>query len=255
MLMQTETGPADDTATSGDYRDLSARHAADGDARRAALAAWAADLHRVVAAMNDLGVAPDQRGRRLAESATAVETALVGALATEHASVREVVEAARVALLGSLNPGLAAALEPTLESLDHLDEVAPPAPGLANEAVMQRLGGRGGEELVGDLLGAAADCRAVAHVMGELGDLEEQRRQSVNADLAGFEAYLVLVSAASGDATLATAELRWDLAAHRVAANGVAPADSASVRAAMSAVLAPAERPALDAVLGLGAPG
>ena len=59
MLMQTETGPADDTATSGDYRDLSARHAADGDARRAALGAWAADLHRVVAAMNDLGVAAD----------------------------------------------------------------------------------------------------------------------------------------------------------------------------------------------------
>jgi hypothetical protein len=252
--MQTETGAAE-AVTPEDYRDLSARHAADGDARRAALAAWAADLCRAVTAMTDLGVAPEHQQRRLGDAAAAVESVLVGELATERVSVREIVAGAREALLRSLNPGLAAALEPVLDDLGHLDEVDPPAPGLANEAVLQRLGGRGGEELVGDLLGAAADCRAVAHVMGELGDAEEQRRQDVNAHLAGFEAYLVLSSAASGDATLATTDLRWDLAAQRIAANGDTPQDSASVRAAMAAVLAPAERPALDAVLDLGTPG
>lgn len=254
MLMETESEPRE-AVTAEDHRDLSARHAADGDARRAALAAWAADLHRVVTAMADLGVAPEHRRRRLEDAACAVEAVLVGELATERTSVRELVEAARRAVLGSLNPGLAAALEPVLDDLGHLDEVEPPAPGLANDAVLQRLGGRGGEELVGDLLGAAADCRAVGHVMGELGDAEEQRRQEVNADLAGFEAYLVLVSAASGDATLATTDLRWDLAAQLVASNGDTPHDSASVRAAMAAVLAPAERPALAAVLDLGTPG
>jgi hypothetical protein len=124
--------------------------------------------------------------------------------------------------------------------------------------VTDRLDGRSGEQLVSDLLLAAADCRAVALLMEQLGDDDEARRQTDSADLAGFEAYLVLASAASGDATLATTELRWDLAATRSGSDDLwsdgrrrsAHFDS-TVREAINAVIVPAEEQALLSVIGI----
>jgi hypothetical protein len=115
--------------------------------------------------------------------------------------------------------------------------------------VTERLDGRGGEQLVGDLLTAAADCRAVAAVMAQVGDEDERKRQDAAADLAGFEAYLVLVSAATGDATLATTGLRWDLAAVRARR-----APGQLTREVVGSVLVPAEREALAAVHDLVRP-
>lgn len=246
-----------------DYAQLSRAYAARGDCRRAALAAWAADLRAVQAVLWETGLPwaeePDQQ---LQAVAGAVEAALLGgasAGAPAGTSARGVVEGARLALLAAFDVSVHLQLAERFVDLDHLDDVPPPHPGAANRAVTDRLDGRGGEELVGDLLTAAADCRAVARVMAQIGEPDEERRQAVSADLAGFEAFLVLASAASGDATLATTELRWDLAVAKLgqaespeAAAG--PLSSDALRAAMFAAVVPAEEEALLSVFDLGYP-
>jgi hypothetical protein len=243
-----------------DYARLSVAYASRGDCRRAALAAWAADLRSVQSLLWASGISgaedPDQQ---LLDVAGAVETALLGRAAT-GTSAREVVEAARQALLAAFDVSVHEQLRERFTDLDHLDTVRPPVPGAANQAVTDRLDGRGGEELVGDLLTAAADCRAVARVMSELGEPDEERRQVVSADLAGFEAFLVLASAASGDATLATTELRWDLAVAKLGQNArenrtsEGPLSSDALRTAMCAAVVPAEEQALLSVFDLGYP-
>ena len=161
------------------------------------------------------------------------------------------------ALLALLDEPVRGQLADGLASLDHLDEVPAPGPGAANQAVTERLDGRSGEQLVSDLLLASADCRAVAQLMEQLGDVDEARRQTDAADLAGFEAYLVLASAAAGDATLATTELRWDLAATRGGSDELWAEGSrrsehfdSAVRETICAVIVPAEEQALLSVIG-----
>lgn len=247
-------------AQADDYAQLSCAYAARGDSRRAVLAAWAADLRAVQGLLWESGIAgAEDADQQLMSVAGAVETALVSR-SSAATSARSVVEGARQALLAAFDASVHAQLTERFTDLDHLDAVRPPNPGAANQAVTDRLDGRGGEELVGDLLTAAADCRAVARVMSQLGEPDEERRQVVSADLAGFEAFLVLASAASGDATLATTELRWDLAVAKLgqlsrdnrSADG--PLSSGALREAMCAAVVPAEEGALLSVFDLGYP-
>ena len=233
-----------------DFAELSRRHAGCGDARRAALAAWAADLRAVQALLweGELSVdcAPEEQ---LPSLAAAVGSAVLEQQPSSPTTLRAAVEAARAALLGCVEAPARGLLEARLVSLDHLGDVAPPAAGEANQAVVHRLDGRGGEQLVGDLLTAAEDCRAVAQAMGLVGDTEEAARQSTAADLAAFEAYLVLSSAASGDATLATTELRWDLAALHASGSSAQTPPALDVRAVLRSSVGPVEDAALAAVL------
>lgn len=255
--MLTETDATRDALVvqMDDYRRLSGWYAARGDARHAALAAWVADLRAVQALMWEPETTDaEARSQQVLAVAGAVEAALLRRGTDGGGTVRGVVESAREALVASFDESVHAQLRAVLGDLAHLDRAPAPTVGAANASVAHRLGGRGGEELVGDLLGAAADCRAVARVMAEIGDEEEQRRQDTNADLAAFEAYLVLASAAAGDATLATTDLRWDLASLKVAEDSGDVLDTAVLRAAMSDVLAPAELDAMDGMLGLGQP-
>ncbi len=217
MLTAIDHDPVQESLAgqAADFAELSRTYAAGGDGRRAALAAWASDVRAVQALVLETGA--DARGRP-PPVPLAVETALAGLAAVDTASVRTVVETARAQLVGTFDASVHDQVRGRLAALDHLDAVAAPGPGAANRAVTDRLDGRGGEQLVGDLLTAAADCRAVAQVMAQVGDEDERQRQTDAADLAGFEAFLVLVSAATGDATLATTELRWDLAAVKLGA-------------------------------------
>jgi hypothetical protein len=239
------------TAQVEEYAELSARYAARGDARRAALALWASDI-RVVQSVLEAG----------AQTSADVDAALSSRQTPPAGSVRDVVEGAREALLAVFDEPLRGELAGRLTPIDHLDDVPAPGPGAANQAVAERLDGRSGEQLVSDLLLASSDCRAVAELMDQLGDDEEARRQLDSADLAGFEAYLVLASAASGDATLATTELRWDLAATRGGSEELwgagrrrsAHVDSTVVRDAVRAVIVPAEEQALLSVIGTAEP-
>lgn len=252
--MHTETDPQPTgrvlAAQATDYAELSRDYAARGDGRRAVLAAWAGDLRTVQAMVCD----DDAELAQLPAVAAAVETALLSRGTPADASLRDVVDAARQAMLAAFDDSVHEQLRERFGSLDHLDGVAAPGPGSANEAVAARLDGRGGEQLVGDLLTAAADCRAVARVMAQVGDEDERRRQEDAGDLACFEAYLVLASAATGDATLATAELRWDLAAAAAAVAAMGAAPGAARRNSMLSVLAPEEQYAFSALLGLAPP-
>jgi hypothetical protein len=236
-----------------DYARLSRRYAARGDSRRAALAAWTADVRAVQALLWEGGLAaardPEQQLGAVAE---AVETAMLVQELPSGLTARELVENAREALVAAFDDSVHALLAARFGPLDHLDGVPAPTAGAANEAVCERLDGRSGEHLVGALLVAAADARAVAQVMASAGDDEEARRQLASADLASFEAYLVLASAASGDATLATADLRWGLAASKVEEQPHENTHPQDVRAAILSTAVPAEEPALLSLLDQG---
>ncbi len=247
-----------------DYAELSDQYAASGDARRAALAIWASDVRAVQCVLWERGlVASDEPTERLQGVLQDVETALAGRGQAADVSARGIVEEARRALVTAFEESLHEELIAGFRSLDHLDDTAAPSAGGANLAVQVRLAGRTGEQLVSDLLLAAADCRAVARVMAEVGDVDEAHRQAAAADRAGFEAYLVLASAASGDATLATTELRWDLAAAKSGRSGsewddapigTVPWSVRAMRHAMCSVLVPAEEQALLSVFDDAAP-
>jgi hypothetical protein len=230
-----------------DYATLSRRYADRGDARLAALALWAADLRAVQSLLwgSGIGELEDPTEPLLAVGG-AIETALAAReTATGQHSPRAVLESAREALLSAFDASVHEQLRSRFCDADHLDDAPPPPPGAANQAVADRLDGRGGEELVADLLATADDCAAVARALAEVGDDQEARRQRVLADLAGFEAYLVLTSAAGGDATLATTELRWGLTARRLTGE----LDPASVREELCSTVLPAEEPALRSLL------
>lgn len=234
-----------------DYAALARWYAERGDSRRAVLATWAADVRALQHVLweGGLGTSPDSERElgRLAEAAVAAVTACGAESATD---LRELVERAREALASAVDPPLHASLRASYVDLDHLDALAGPPSGEANRSVSDRLAGRSGEQLVGDLLTTAQDARLVASLMDEVGDRDEAQRQRAAAHRAAFEAYLVLASAASGDATLATADLRWDLAALK---SGADPADAESgadvgphrLREAMREVVVPAEEDAL----------
>lgn len=243
-------------AQAHDYLELSRSYAEQGDARLAALAGWAADVRAVQALL--LETDPEDPANP-EEQLLAVGDAVVAALAEqpvgEARTVRAVVESARERLLVVFAESARAGIRERLVPLDHLDLAPAPAPGSANKAVTERLDGRGGEQLVGDLLTAAADCRAVARMLAMVGDDDEAARQSTAADLAAFEAYLVLASAASGDATLAVTQLRWDLAVTQAERSATAaPPRASRVREAILAGAVPAERAALTDLLSLGQP-
>lgn len=263
--MLTDTHPDDDrmpaalAAQADDCAELSRGYAARGDSRRASLAAWAADLRTAQSLLWEQAVAAGSDPIvELWAVAGVVDTALTGRAIGSATSPRGLVEDARQALVETLDEPVRDLLADRLVSLDHLDGVPAPTPGAANVAVTERLGGRSGEQLVGDLLTAAGDCRVVGGVMAEVGDDDEAQRQAASADLAAFEAYLVMVSAGSGDATLATADLRWDLAAAKAARQDASELDGpglvAAQRAAMRSAVVPAEEPSLLAVLDLAAP-
>ena len=127
---------------SDDYAELSRLHAARGDGRRAALSAWAADLRAVQAVLWE---AADPWGQ-LVSVAGAVETALLSRGAPGEVSVRQVLETAREALLAAFDEPEHAQLQQHWSSLGHLDGVPAPKPGAANQAVLERLDGRGGEQ-------------------------------------------------------------------------------------------------------------
>lgn len=237
-----------------DYAALARWYAERGDARRAVLATWAADVRALQHVLweNGLGTAPDAE-QALGQVAEAVVSAVAASGAAEATGLRELVERARDALTSAFDPSVHETVRAAYVGLDHLDTLAAgPSAGEANRSVGTRLGGRSGEQLVGDLLVTAHDARLVARVMDEIGDRDEAQRQQAAACLAAFEAYLVLASAAAGDATLATADLRWDLAALKAELAGPR---AHQLREAMREVVVPAEEVALLELVDHPLPG
>lgn len=236
------------------YAGLARWYADRGDARRAVLATWAADVRALQHVLweNGLGTAPDAE-QALGQVAEAVVSAVAASDAVDATGLREILERSRDAMTSAFDPSVHETLRGAYVDLDHLDSLPHgSSAGEANRSVADRLGGRSAEQLVGDLLATAHDARVVGQVMDEVGDHEEAQRQLGAACLAAFEAYLVLASAASGDATLATADLRWDLAAIKAAGTDGEPH---RLREAMREVVVPAEEQALLELVDAPLPG
>lgn len=197
------------------FAALSRSYAERGEGRLAVLAMWGADLEVLQQLLWESGLAeaPDP----LAQVA-AVGEAVLGSLEAAPApgadsTARQTVEAARAAMVATFDESVHAMLEERLLPLDHLDGLAAPEADDANRSAARRLSGRTAHELAADLKTTAADCMAVAEVMLLEDDLAGALRQVRQADLASFEAYLVMAAVRAGDAALASVDLRWELAA------------------------------------------
>lgn len=239
----------DDRHGTDGFADLSRRYAERGDLRRAALAAWAADLHVLEALLweNGLDQAPEPLeqlaviGESIAEAVDSLATQPRGAI-----TLRAVVEAAREAMVTTFDQSVHGLLTGRLADLAHLDD----APELTGDAADgadagvqpagDRLGGRSAGELLDELRTAAADCSAMANQLVAAGEHDAAARLGDQADAASFEAYLVQAAMSAGDHDLATVDLRWDLAAERTARTGL-------VRDDLVAVLGSAEQQQLRA--------
>lgn len=197
---------------------LAEQRAAEGDVRRAQLASWAADVHVLEELLWQNGLAEaDDPVAQLAAVGESVASALeaLAEQATGEVTAREVVEAARRAMVSTFDESVHEILMAQLPGLDHLDSCDPLTADRADEpADAARLEGRSPERLVEELREAAADCLAVARVMHREGEEETGDRLLHQADLAAFEAYLVAAAVHAGDHQLATVDLRWSLAGH-----------------------------------------
>lgn len=197
------------------YAQLSRSYAERGDGRLALLAMWAADVRvlQVLLWESGLGSAPDPNAQ-LAAVSQAVEASLRDCADTADLPMtpRESVEGARRAMVRTFDDSVHSTLVARLAPLDHLDSVSAPLADDGEVSRVLRLAGRSAEALVADLRTTAGDCMAVAAAMADGGDVAGAISLARQADLASFEAYLVVAAARLGDRPLATVELRWDLA-------------------------------------------
>lgn len=243
------------------YVDQSRAYAAQGRIRMAMLAMWAADLEVLKALLweSGLGSAPDPDAQ-LAAVAAAVDSSLRGQLGdvTTPVDARALVVEARAGLTAAFDESVHVLLEERFVALDHLECPLPPA-GAAVRSREVRLDGRSAPELVTDLRTAAADCMTVAGAMARAGLPEDALDQARLADVASFEAYLIIAALAAGDDTLATVDLRWDIAMAALDALGELPGDLGEaiqvVRDALVSSVAPAEEDALRSVFQPAAAG
>ncbi len=239
----TDTSP--DVALPEEYAELSRRYAHDGDLRMAQLAAWAGDVHVLEGLLweNGLEQAPDPLAQLAAvgESvALAIEDFAMD-LPDEPLTARAVVETAREALVTTFDESVHGLLLDRFAGLGQLDDAqlddaepddaqpddaqlddaqpddAQPdeerggGPG-REERLAARLAGRSADALATDLRTAAADCATMAGLLAADGEPEAAGRLSRQADTAAFEAHLVATAVRAGDDTLATVDLRWELA-------------------------------------------
>lgn len=212
-----DTGASEKRSTMVDrFAELSRSYAERGEARLAVHAMWGSDIELLQQLLweSGLGEAPDP----LAQVA-AVGDAVVGSLEVaapqSHSgtTARGAVERAREAMVATFDESVHQMLADRFLPLDHLDLLPAPTSEDAVRSAATRLGARTAHQLAADLRTTAADCMAVAEVMLLEDDMEGALRQVRQADLASFEAYLVLSAIQAGDTALASVDLRWDLAA------------------------------------------
>jgi hypothetical protein len=203
------------SATIDVYVDLSRTYAAQGEARLALLALWAADVLIVQSLLweSGLGSAPDPDAQ-LAAVGRAVDSSLRddSAPVDPSGSVTSALQRARTALLSTFDASVHAMLTERFVSPGHLDGLSVAGEGAVLDARRSRLGDRSAQELSEDLRVTAADCMAVSAWMARSGLAADAMAQARMADLASFEAYLVEAAVAVGDTSLATVDLRWDIA-------------------------------------------
>lgn len=197
------------------YVDLSHTYAANGDARLALLALWAADVLALQSLLweRGLGSAPDPDAQlaavgRAVDGCLRHDTGGAGPASTVASALRR----ARTAMMSTFDSSVHAVLRERFVSPEHLEQLPVPAADAAQEARRNRLGDRSVQELSEDLRVAAADCMAVSSWMARAGLAPDALAQARLADMASFEAYLLEAATVVGDGSLATVDLRWDIA-------------------------------------------
>jgi hypothetical protein len=217
------------------YASLSRDYAAAREPRLALLAMWTSDVHVLQLLLLESGLdrAPDPSAQ-LAAVGEAVDLSLT-TLSLDAPTPRRLLEQAREAMVATFDASVHAMLADRFQSLDHLDEVQTPSADAAGRAVEHRLDGRTFEQLVADLEATAQDCVAVAWAMLAADDLDGVLRQMHHADLATFEAFLLRAASESGDETLASVDLSWDLAARAFTERPTPPVSHADVEATVDA--------------------
>ena len=201
------------------YAELSRTYAAKGNARLALLSLWAADVLVLQSLLweSGLGSAPDPDAQ-LAAVGRAVDDSLRANPGDQDRSgtVTSALDRARTALMSTFDVSVHTVLRERFVSPEHLDGLRLPADGAGQDARRSRLGDRSPQQLSDDLRVAAADCMAVSSWMAGAGLAPDALAQAKMADMASFEAYLVEAATAVGDTSLATVDLRWEIAASAV---------------------------------------
>lgn len=217
------------------YASLSREYADARESRLALLAMWTADVHVLQLLLLESGLdkAPDPSAQ-LAGVGDAVNTSLA-AISLDGATPRQMLELSRGAMVATFDESVHTMLMNRFLPLDHLDAAQGPAPDSANRAVERRLDGRTCDQLIADLEATAHDCVAVAGAMVASGDSDGALRQMHHADLASFEAFLLRTAMESGDETLASVDLSWDLAARAFAEDPTQLVDTTEVEATVHA--------------------
>lgn len=219
--MHEHADPVDDRTTdlsreAESYAARSREHARAGDARRALLALWAADVRSLQQLLfeSGLGSAPDPQAQLVAVADAVVEAMTSFATdPSEHVDPRALITAARAAMAAAFDESVHGLLQERFSAVDHLDGLEPVS-GVGRAERGNDLSGRTPEQLAGDLMTAAGDCAAIASELARAGDAVGAAAQQRLADGGCFEAYLTQVAAMTGDSGLVTVDLRWDLAAN-----------------------------------------
>jgi hypothetical protein len=165
-------------------------------------------------------------------------------------TARGVVESARRGMLAAFDPPAAMLVAARLATLEHLAGL--PAPGYPTARTAARTAGsfaarvRGREmsDVLADLRTVASDCRTVARALAAAGFGRDAVAQTVLAETAVFEAYLLQIAGAVGDAEFLGADLRRAALADVLPATGLLPEDLGAARAIV--------RDAMRTVLGAG---
>lgn len=229
-----EAGQRDLRGLRDGYAHLSRDYLGRGDARLALHAMWTADLHvlQLLLLENGLDRAPDPAAQ-LAGVGEAVNRSLA-AMSADDASPRRLLERSREAMVATFDESVHAMLTSQFLSLDHFEAAPAVTAESATRAVARRLGDRTCEQLVADLDATAHDCVVVARAMMASGDTGGALRQLHHGDLASFEAFLISSAMESGDQTLASVDLSWDLAARSFAESPVELSADADLGATVS---------------------
>lgn len=227
--------------------ERSTQYAADGDAVRAVVAAFGADIATIQMATWEsvmvTSLAPQQRFFTLAQSLTA---ALARAVATSgpHQDGAAVVADARAVLLDELDPPLRAAALDRMPSLDHLTGLTAPASADYLRVRDSILSGSTPDAFAELRRAQSEQERRASDAADASGDTAAAIEHDYRAVLLGVEGYLVGSAHAAGDESLLTVLLRWDAVVASISVIASLPSERDAARQTVLATVAQALGPA-----------
>jgi hypothetical protein len=210
------------------YYRLSVKAANAGDAYLATLAMWASDLSALQAIMWErvFTTAPGPEQQYLIAT-NAISTAMSqqGVRSNPGESAQQAIINLRTALPSALEPEVFAALQTRLSDSTHLRMLAASDAESPTKTVRDHLGNAAPSAFIKDRLDSARDLMTLASNAQGSGDALTAASCAYQAVMLLLDAYLIHVSVALGERSIASAVLRWKLLCDEVAAMGSLPLD------------------------------